>query len=92
VDRFARGVGPVSLLGKVLDWFYVTSSVLNINWVDCSSYLIDIGGKYDVNRKIEDLKLLYRAYVTNALAGGRMEDNKVNGLWLVVSFYYSNLK
>jgi hypothetical protein len=54
--------------------------------------LIDIGGKYDVDRKIEDLKLLYRAYVTNALAGGRMEDNKVNGLWLVVSFYYSNLK
>ncbi|XP_004500340.1 protein TIC110, chloroplastic-like [Cicer arietinum] len=52
VDLFARGVGPVSLLG----------------------------GNYDADRKIEDLKLLYRAYVTNALAGGRMEDNKLAAL------------
>ncbi|XP_045824097.1 protein TIC110, chloroplastic-like [Trifolium pratense] len=53
VDRFARGVGPVSLLG----------------------------GKYDGDRKIiEDLKLLYRAYVTNALTGGHMEDNKLAAL------------
>ncbi|GAU27288.1 hypothetical protein TSUD_125690 [Trifolium subterraneum] len=52
VDQFARGVGPVSLLG----------------------------GKYDGDRKIEDLKLLYRAYVTNALAGGHMEDNKLAAL------------
>ncbi|XP_016166235.1 protein TIC110, chloroplastic [Arachis ipaensis] len=49
VDRFARGVGPVSL----------------------------IGGEYDGDRKIEDLKLLYRAYVSDALSGGRMEDNKI---------------
>ncbi|KAK2386625.1 protein TIC110, chloroplastic [Trifolium repens] len=52
VDRFARGVGPVSLLG----------------------------GKYAGDRKIEDLKLLYRAYVTNALAGGHMEDTKLAAL------------
>ncbi|XP_057725293.1 protein TIC110, chloroplastic [Arachis stenosperma] len=52
VARFARGVGPVSL----------------------------IGGEYDGDRKIEDLKLLYRAYVSDALSGGRMEDNKIAAL------------
>ncbi|KAK4407662.1 protein, chloroplastic [Sesamum angolense] len=44
-SRFARGVGPVSL----------------------------IGGEYDGDRKMDDLKLLYRAYITDALSGGRME-------------------
>ncbi|WJX73570.1 hypothetical protein P8452_57334 [Trifolium repens] len=53
VDRFARGVGPVSLLG----------------------------GKSDGDRKIEDLKLLYRAYITNALANGHMEDNKLRNIF-----------
>ncbi|RZB69923.1 Protein TIC110, chloroplastic isoform B [Glycine soja] len=52
VDRFARGVGPVSL----------------------------VGGEYDGDRKIEDLKLLYRAYVSDALSGGRMEDDKLAAL------------
>ncbi|OIW02601.1 hypothetical protein TanjilG_24052 [Lupinus angustifolius] len=52
VDRFARGVGPISLGG----------------------------GEYDGDRKIEDLKLLYRAYVSDALSGGRMEDNKLAAL------------
>ncbi|XP_020210631.1 protein TIC110, chloroplastic [Cajanus cajan] len=52
VDRFARGVGPVSL----------------------------VGGEYGGDRKIEDLKLLYRAYVTDSLSGGRMEDNKLAAL------------
>ncbi|XP_051113246.1 protein TIC110, chloroplastic [Andrographis paniculata] len=51
-SRFARGVGPVSL----------------------------IGGEYDGDRKIEDLKLLYRAYVTDALSGGRMEEIKLVAL------------
>ncbi|RDX74698.1 Protein TIC110, chloroplastic [Mucuna pruriens] len=52
VDRFARGVGPVSL----------------------------VGGEYGGDRKIEDLKLLYRAYVSDALSGGRMEDNKYQSM------------
>ncbi|XP_027334604.1 protein TIC110, chloroplastic-like [Abrus precatorius] len=52
VDCFARGVGPVSLLG----------------------------GEYDGDKKIEDLKLLYRAYVANALSGGHMEDNNLVAL------------
>nr|O24303.1 RecName: Full=Protein TIC110, chloroplastic; AltName: Full=Chloroplast inner envelope protein, 110 kDa; Short=psIEP110; AltName: Full=IAP100; AltName: Full=Translocon at the inner envelope membrane of chloroplasts 110; Flags: Precursor [Pisum sativum]AAC49399.1 IAP100 [Pisum sativum] len=52
IDRLARGVGPVSL----------------------------VGGEYDADRKIEDLKLLYRAYVSDALSSGRMEDNKFAAL------------
>ncbi|KAL5102264.1 hypothetical protein RYX36_006591 [Vicia faba] len=52
IDRVARGVGPVSL----------------------------VGGEYDVDRKMEDLKLLYRAYVSDALSSGRMEDNKFAAL------------
>ncbi|KAL0389113.1 UNVERIFIED_CONTAM: protein, chloroplastic [Sesamum calycinum] len=51
-SRFARGVGPVSL----------------------------IGGEYDGDRKMDDLKLLYRAYMTDALSGGRMEENKLAAL------------
>ncbi|XP_004490697.1 protein TIC110, chloroplastic [Cicer arietinum] len=52
IDRLARGVGPVSL----------------------------VGGEYDGDRKMEDLKLLYRAYVSDALSSGRMEDNKLAAL------------
>ncbi|CAI0399561.1 unnamed protein product [Linum tenue] len=51
-DRFARGVGPVSVLG----------------------------GEYASDRKMDDLKLLYRVYVTDALSGGQMEDSKVASL------------
>ncbi|KAI4305351.1 hypothetical protein L6164_028722 [Bauhinia variegata] len=38
------------------------------------------GGDYDGDRKIEDLKLLYRAYVTDSLSGGRLEDKKLAAL------------
>lgn len=51
-DRFAPGVGPVSLLG----------------------------GDYDGDKKFDDLKLLFRAYVTDALSCGRMEENKLSAL------------
>ncbi|KAI7727898.1 hypothetical protein M8C21_010187 [Ambrosia artemisiifolia] len=51
-SRFARGVGPVSL----------------------------IGGEYDGDRKMDDLKLLYRAYVADSLSGGRMEKEKLSAL------------
>ncbi|KAM7256028.1 hypothetical protein ACFE04_011769 [Oxalis oulophora] len=51
-DSFARGIGPVSL----------------------------VGGDYDTDRKIEDLKLLYRAYVADSLSGGRMEEQKLAAL------------
>lgn len=36
------------------------------------------GGEYDGDRKIDDLKLLYRAYVADAISGGRMEEAKVH--------------
>ncbi|CAA0838115.1 Protein TIC110- chloroplastic [Striga hermonthica] len=51
-SRFARGVGPVSL----------------------------IGGEYDGDKKIQDLKLLYRTYLTDALSEGRLEENKLAAL------------
>ncbi|KAF8397006.1 hypothetical protein HHK36_018644 [Tetracentron sinense] len=52
IDHFARGVGPVSLLG----------------------------GEYDDDRKIDDLKLLYRVYVAESFSSGRMEEYKLVGL------------
>ncbi|KAJ0236048.1 Protein TIC110 [Hirschfeldia incana] len=48
-DQFARGLGPISL----------------------------IGGESDFERRMDDLKLLYRAYVTDALSSGRIEENKL---------------
>ncbi|KAK8480681.1 hypothetical protein V6N13_094256 [Hibiscus sabdariffa] len=51
-DRFARGLGPFSL----------------------------VGGEYDSDRKMDDLKLLYRAYVTDSLSSGRMENHKLTAL------------
>ncbi|KAL4558429.1 hypothetical protein LXL04_036629 [Taraxacum kok-saghyz] len=51
-NRFARGVGPISL----------------------------IGGEYDGDRKMDDLKLLYRAYIADSLSTGRMENNKLSAL------------
>lgn len=51
-SRFARGVGPISL----------------------------IGGDYDGDRKMDDLKLLYRAYVADSLSIGRMEEDKLAAL------------
>lgn len=38
---------------------------------------------------MDDLKLLYRAYVTDALSSGRMEENKVNKHVLQVFLSYS---
>ncbi|PSR86217.1 hypothetical protein CEY00_Acc31855 [Actinidia chinensis var. chinensis] len=39
-----------------------------------------LGGEYDGDRKMDDLKLLFRAYVTDALSSGRMEEHKVAAL------------
>ncbi|RAL43348.1 unnamed protein product [Cuscuta campestris] len=38
------------------------------------------GGVYDTDRNINDVKLLYRAYVTDSLASGRMEEKKFAAL------------
>jgi len=39
--------------------------------------LCGLGDESDFERRMDDLKLLYRAYVTDALSGGRLEENKV---------------
>ncbi|XP_009595771.1 protein TIC110, chloroplastic isoform X1 [Nicotiana tomentosiformis] len=39
-----------------------------------------VGGEYDGDRKMDDLKLLYRAYITDSLSSGRMEENKLAAL------------
>lgn len=51
-DKFALGIGPISLLG----------------------------GEYDGDRKMDDLKLLYRAYVTESFSSGRIEETKLVAL------------
>lgn len=37
-----------------------------------------LGGEYDGDRKIDDLKLLYRAYAAESFPNGRLEEKKVN--------------
>lgn len=39
-----------------------------------------LGGEYDGDRKMDDLKLLYRTYVTDSLSSGRMEEEKLAAL------------
>uniref|UniRef100_A0A1U7Y3R6 Protein TIC110, chloroplastic-like n=1 Tax=Nicotiana sylvestris TaxID=4096 RepID=A0A1U7Y3R6_NICSY len=39
-----------------------------------------VGGEYDGDRKMDDLKLLYRAYITDSLSSGRMEEDKLAAL------------
>ncbi|RLN41256.1 hypothetical protein C2845_PM01G38650 [Panicum miliaceum] len=47
-DRFARGLGPISL-----------------------------GGEYDHDRRADDLKILYKAYATEVLSDGIIDDEKL---------------
>ncbi|XP_021851362.1 protein TIC110, chloroplastic [Spinacia oleracea] len=39
-----------------------------------------VDGEFDTDRRIDDLKLLYRAYITDSLSSGRMEDSKLVAL------------
>lgn len=39
-----------------------------------------LGGEYDSDRKIDELRQLYRVYVTEAFSSGRLEDDKVAAL------------
>ncbi|WJX40985.1 hypothetical protein P8452_28405 [Trifolium repens] len=66
-------------------WFSITRHVSIESWsyrgnVDSFARGVGLvslpGDKSDGDREIDDLKLLYRAYVTNALASGHMQDNK----------------
>jgi hypothetical protein len=40
------------------------------------------GGQFESDRQMDDLKQLYRIYLTEAFAGGKLEDNKVKILYL----------
>ncbi|CAA6660590.1 unnamed protein product [Spirodela intermedia] len=39
-----------------------------------------LGGDYDGDRKIDDLKLLYRAYASEALSDGHLQDSAISAL------------
>ncbi|KAL0458855.1 UNVERIFIED_CONTAM: protein, chloroplastic [Sesamum latifolium] len=76
----SRSVQPVlEELVKILDFNNKLISLKTILMrVACSGGWAC--GEYDGDRKMDDLKLLYRAYITDALSGGRMEENKLAAL------------
>jgi len=77
-DHFARGIGPISLFGEeplnlgLLAMKCVFMEVLNYYFSSSTS-----GGEYDTDRKMDDLKILYRAYVAESFSSGRLEESKV---------------
>lgn len=83
--RTVRGVTQVvEVLDKVLAFNNLLISLKNHPDADRLARGVGpvslIGGQYDVDRKMDDLKLLYRAYVTDSLSGGRLEENKLAAL------------
>lgn len=83
--RAVRGVMQVvEELDKILAFNNKLVSLKN--HADSASYACGVGpvsllgGEYDNERKMDDLKLLYRAYITDALSSGRMEENKLAAL------------
>ncbi|KAJ7959915.1 TIC110 protein, chloroplastic [Quillaja saponaria] len=83
--RAVKGVAPVV---EELDKILTFSNLLNTlkNHPDAERFAPRVGrvsllgGNYDTDRKVEDLKLLYRAYVTDSLPDGLMEDDKLAAL------------
>lgn len=77
---------PIALLLELVQfllWVGFKFHIFISNFVDeshmnCLYASFGLGGEYDGDRKIDDLKLLYRAYVTDSLSDGRMEEDKVN--------------
>lgn len=83
--RTVRGVTQVvEVLDKVLAFNNLLISLKNHPDADRLARGVGpvslIGGQYDLDRKMDDLKLLYRAYVTDSLSGGRLEENKLAAL------------
>lgn len=39
-----------------------------------------VGGEFDGDRKMDDLKLLYKAYAADSFSGGRLEETKLSAL------------
>ncbi|KAK1377397.1 hypothetical protein POM88_024141 [Heracleum sosnowskyi] len=72
---------PIEELDKILEF---NSLLITLKkHPDASSFarglgtVFLLGGEYDGDRKMDDLKLLYRTYVTDSLSSGRMEEDKV---------------
>ncbi|KAL4010682.1 hypothetical protein IC575_027693 [Cucumis melo] len=83
--RTARGViEVVEELDKILEFNSLLISLKN--HPDANRFapgvgpVFLLGGEYDGDRKIDDLKLLYRTYVTDSLSNGRMEEDKLAAL------------
>lgn len=55
------------------------------------SWNYSAGGDYDSDGKIDELKLLYRTYITESLSSGRLEENKVHQ-WFFFSCNCCNQK
>nr|DAD24411.1 TPA_asm: hypothetical protein HUJ06_025875 [Nelumbo nucifera] len=74
----------VEELDKILEFNNLLMSLSNHSDAGCFAPGIGpvslLGGEYDGDRKIDDLKLLYRAYVTESFSGGCMEDKKLVSL------------
>lgn len=77
---------PIALLLVLAQFFswvgfkfnIVISNFLDESHMTCFYPSFGLGGEYDGDRKIDDLKLLYRTYVTDSLSNGRMEEDKVH--------------
>lgn len=69
----------------------LTFSFLNNNFRLLTLDFCAIGDESDFERRMDDLKLLYRAYVTDALSGGRIEENKVNSNQFCIRYYIVKL-
>ncbi|XP_030537465.2 protein TIC110, chloroplastic-like [Rhodamnia argentea] len=83
--RSARGVAQaVEELDKILAFNDLLVSLKNHPNTDGMARGIApaslLGGEYDNDRKMDDLKLLYRAFVADSLSSGRLEESKLDAL------------
>ncbi|KAL8102151.1 hypothetical protein AgCh_026877 [Apium graveolens] len=75
---------PIEELDKILEFNSLLISLKK--HPDVSSFARGLGtvsllgGEYDGDRKMDDLKLLYRTYITDSLSSGRMEEDKMAAL------------
>ncbi|XP_010256257.1 PREDICTED: protein TIC110, chloroplastic-like [Nelumbo nucifera] len=84
-SRAVRGsTQVVEELEKILEFNNLLMSLNNHS--DAGRFALGIGpvsllgGAYDGDRKMNDLKLLYRAYTAESLSSGRMEEKKLASL------------
>lgn len=80
-------VGSLQLpyLVRNLEVFWVQASLSLLSWAASELLVCTSGGAYDSDRKMDDLKLLYRAYVADSLSSGRLEESKVKETYSTIS-------